>query len=172
LLVMQECEMLNVSSCNFLLSSLLSSDPINKTSAIEVNCKLFEQYGDWRRLQLFIPFCSVALHSQLVHKINVQGRLPPKPMMHVAYSPYFSKIYIFSSLFSFFFVFWLLPILWPWCFYALCFTHSERPCKCVFCLVVGFRLRVDSANCVSVFTSSSSINHCIYRPSIGRHQMR
>ena len=55
------------------------------------------------------------------------GVHPPKPMMRIAYSFYFSKIYKFFPLFLFIFVCLASSLLWPWCIYASCFTHTGRP---------------------------------------------
>jgi len=52
---------------------------------------------------------NMAFRRSRIHRIR--GVYPPKPMMHIAYSPNFREIYS-SLLFSFFFVFWL-PLLWP-----------------------------------------------------------
>jgi len=58
---------------------------------------------------------------------NLQGHPSPyKPMMSVAYSPYFSKIYKFPPIFVLFRLFWL-PLLWLWCIYASCLTMYWTP---------------------------------------------
>jgi len=56
-----------------------------------------------------------------------KGIHPPSPMMHIAYSPYFSQIYQNSS--PLIFILFGFPLLWPWCFYASCLKHTGRPCS-------------------------------------------
>jgi len=61
---------------------------------------------------------------QIVHP-NTGASIPPKPMMHIAYSPFSTKIY--SPYFRTFSGFGY-PLLWTWCIYTSCFTRTGRPC--------------------------------------------
>ena len=84
----------------------------------------------------------------ILHRNPMQRRPPPpKPKMHIAYSPSYRKIYKFhfcfrkiykySPVFIQFTLFCLIlvfcfPLLWPWCIYASCFTCTGRRWAYVF----------------------------------------
>src|SRR6218665_4159788 len=74
------------------------------------------------------------------------GEYPPKPMIHIVFSPNFHKIYkfppyflkiykfpLFSLNLRFFGLIYVFfsPILIIKHLYALCFTRTERPCLCM-----------------------------------------
>jgi len=80
--------------------------------------------------------------DQWRESFSARGIHPPNSMMHVAYSPYFHKIYKFPPIFTKFinflpiliqftffcliYVFFCFPLFWPWCIYASYFTRTGR----------------------------------------------
>ena len=65
-----------------------------------------------------------------------RGVHPPRPMMHIAYSPYFHKIYKchpFCSINVSCLIYVSLPmmnlLIWLWWIYASCFTCTGCPCR-------------------------------------------
>ena len=100
------------------------------------------------------------LYAQLnIHTKGHSSHLNQWCILHI---PYSSKIYKFP-LCLFFFVFWL-PLLWPWCIYATCFTST------VGCLissgVIIVLLDMHYNRCSWISPLAWFQNHCCVKVSI------
>ena len=63
--------------------------------------------------------------TKFEYALQPGASIPPKPMMHIAYPPYFSQIRNFYSYFSSFC--FLAPLLRPWWICTSCLTCTGRP---------------------------------------------